>query len=138
MFKIFKREHHLSILVILLAALISSAHILALSFSLYWILWWFDIPMHFFGGLWVALTSFWLYITIGSDKNPSKRCTALIVLLGVFIVGIGWEIFEYASGLSLGENFILDTTIDLIMDVLGGGLGLFYLLSNANTQNESR
>lgn len=52
-----------------------------------------------------------------------------IVLGSVLLIAVGWEIYEYALGATYGgEGYILDTTFDLVSDIVGGFIG-YYLVS---------
>jgi hypothetical protein len=97
-------------------------HISATKFFLYWKYLWFDIPVHFLGGVCVALglsalPFFRIYVF-------EKYRTPLVYTAGVLTVGVLWEIFEVTSGIMIiDETFVSDTTLDLTMDVLGGLVG---------------
>ena len=119
-------KNHLHIFVILLAFFISIAHLVALNFYLYFAFWWLDIVMHFLGGLFVALASLLVYIAVRKEEKLSRRKTALIVLLGIIVIGTSWEVFEYFAGISPGNDFVIDTVTDAIMNLLGAGVGLLY------------
>jgi hypothetical protein len=98
----------------LLAALVLSALLSALNWwasvdFLYWRYEWFDLPMHFLGGL--ALGVF-IIVLLGTFRPR-------LFLIGITAVAIGWEIFEYVFGLPREANYVLDTKIDLLMDALG-------------------
>jgi hypothetical protein len=80
------------------------------------ILWWWDIPMHFLGGLWAGFFGVWLL-------HNSKKFTLRQKSIGIAIaIGICWEIFEYSFGIA-GSVFMpypVDTAKDLLMDTIGG------------------
>lgn len=100
----------------------------------YWYstIWWFDIPMHFLGGFFIALFSFWLFSTYLIEFFNQKSITNIVLsVLGiVFIVGLGWEVYEimidYMTG-ALGYVY-LDGISDLFNDMAGGCIGILYLL----------
>jgi hypothetical protein len=51
------------------------------------------------------------------------------VILGtVLFVGIGWEVFEFALDLREENGYALDTTVDLIMDMVGAFSAYFVLV----------
>ena len=81
------------------------------------VFWWYDIMLHFLGGLWVALMFQWL--------AARQKATVLIIptLLAVCLVGVAWEIFEILIGSPREANFAFDTSLDILMDVIGGILG---------------
>lgn len=77
----------------------------------YWKYWWLDIIMHFSGGVVIALISY----ALGARRTG--------ILLGVLAVGILWELFEFGIGVSVTEpNFIPDSMLDLVMDMLGAAV----------------
>jgi len=108
---------------------ISALQFAALQFSLYYFYPWYDIMMHFLGGIFVALILLWLffYSEYIERFEVSKRNIILIALLGTLVVGIGWEVFEYSIGNVPEENYMLDTSIDLFMDLIGASLVLLFL-----------
>jgi len=95
----------------------------ALELFLYWRFLWFDMPMHILGGLCAALGySILPFIRV---RRAGQGETMGWYLAVVLIIGVAWEIFEYAAGISLARevNLALDTGLDLVMDVLGCLLG---------------
>ena len=119
-------KNHLPLFIIILSFIVAVAHVVALNFYFYWTFWWFDLSVHFLGGLWVALTSLWIYLFIHSEKELGRRKTFFIVFTAIIVVGGLWEAFEYFAGISPGDNFIMDTTTDILMDLLGASAGLLY------------
>lgn len=100
---------------------------------LYWRYSWLDMPMHFLGGLCVAL-GFAILPFFHITLAPRYR-TLLYYLLFVLFVGIMWEIFEYANGISLAsahERLLTDTGMDIILDLCGGYFG--YVISKHTTE----
>ena len=110
----------LALFVVLVALLHFSATIL----SLYWRLWWFDMPVHFLGGAFIALSIVWLHSFSGYIPGHITRILPLtfaVVILGTIAVGIGWEIFERLLGHTWSiEGYWIDTLTDILMDFLGG------------------
>jgi len=97
---------------LVLAAVIALLQKIALAEFLYWKWWWFDVLMHFLGGVLVGGIGL-----IASDFLKTPRVLTLIIaLLGI---GIGWEVFEWMFGLYDGAWDPVDTFTDLIMDTLG-------------------
>jgi uncharacterized membrane protein YoaK (UPF0700 family) len=91
---------------------------------LYWRYSWLDMPMHFLGGLCVALG--FAILPFFRVTLPPQYRTLVPYLVFVFLVGIAWEVFEYANGISLAsvhERLFTDTLMDLILDLFGGYLG---------------
>lgn len=96
----------------------------AMTFFLYWKYLWLDMPMHFLGGVCVAL-GFSILPFLRINLPPRMR-TLPAYLAFVLFVGILWETFEFANGISLvseKEHLLSDTLIDLILDLCGGYLG---------------
>jgi len=101
-------------LVWLSCALIISAglavlHYYALTESLYWYYVWLDVPVHFIGGLAVAM----LLIGVLKVFRP------WVFLVGMAAVVAGWELFELAIHTTRETNFVFDTALDLLMGTLG-------------------
>lgn len=91
---------------------------LAIAHSLYWRLWWLDIPMHVLGGVWAGLCGAWLVARRGHSFSIIG-CVAFALA-----VGVAWEIFEYSVGLTDSPfmSYQLDTAKDILMDCVGGFL----------------
>ena len=104
----------------LLLVFIAALHIVALEFFLYWIYPWFDIMMHLLAGLFVSLCALWFFFESGYIHiNKNIRNVIFVVGVSITFVGVGWEIFEVLAGVPIEKDFVLDTAIDLLMDVLG-------------------
>ena len=108
---------------------IAILHISALELSLYWVFWWFDILVHFLGGLFVVLFALWFFFE-SKYVRLSKSIKHVVIVSGgsIILVGGGWEIFELLAGVPIEENFVLDTAIDLSMDVLGAIISGFVFI----------
>ncbi|MBP6866324.1 MAG: hypothetical protein KBC12_02145 [Candidatus Pacebacteria bacterium] len=108
----------------LLVAIIALVNYGAIKFHWYYSLWWFDMPMHFLGGMWVAMLLAW-YL---SDDRFSTDSVGRVIL-GAFIVGLSWEVFE----LLLNEQFVQnaydlpDTLSDIFFDLSGAFTAVFYV-----------
>lgn len=105
---------------------------------LYWELWWFDIMMHFLGGMFVAAASLYLYYHSSYITPLHKGAFFVLVfsLMAATFIGVLWELFEYSLELIRGEvNSVLfprltlsDTLGDLVMDMLGALImGFLYI-----------
>lgn len=103
--------------------LVAVVHVIALELYLYWRFPWFDVPMHVLGGLCAAL-GYSILPFIGLRKKGQYE-TVLWYLGTVLAIGIAWEVFEYVAGISLVRetHFVLDTTLDMCMDLIGGLIG---------------
>lgn len=98
---------------------------LALRFHWYFSIWYFDMLMHFLGGIWLGFISIYLF-----NFDPNSKKSFFNIIAAVFIVGMGWEIFEIVVNAYTTENTfnILDTLSDLLFDTAGGVFALFYFL----------
>lgn len=94
-------------------------HFLAEAYFLYDAIRWLDIPMHFFGGVIVALAIF--AAVENGVRLPVDSATAVVLL--VIAVAIGWEVFEWFSKEMNMDVYVADTTLDLIMGAVGGYVG---------------
>jgi hypothetical protein len=85
------------------------------------------MPMHFLGGYFLGLLM--LLVIAYTDKQSSNREKIIITLLGVFVVGVMWEGYEYAIQILTGSNLAnpLDSTADLFFDMAGGIFSLILL-----------
>lgn len=94
---------------LILAALLATLQHWALREYLYWQYPWFDTPMHFLGGL-----------TAGTFiVGLLRKKRAQLFLLGMVLVAVGWEVFEFSIGIPREANFVFDTSLDLLMDTVG-------------------
>ena len=98
---------------------------LAMKFYWYSSIWWFDMPMHFLGGLWLGLVFIWLFWGQEFDAR-----LILKILAGVLVIGVLWEIFEViVNNLTIKDTFnTLDTLSDIFFDLAGGTFAVLYFL----------
>ena len=86
---------------------------------------WYDWPMHFMGGVFVALFLLWIReMKIPIAVAFNRFFTPRNLIIAVFCVGIVWEIFELSFGITdfHDKGYIWDTTHDLLNDFLGACL----------------
>ena len=116
--------------------LILGSWILVYWFGLYFLIPWVDIPLHFFGGLWVYVFARYLAMRFDLEINSQFPVLAkFIIFIGaVFFVGVFWEFWEFVldrylihSGYSLLLGVYEDTLKDLFMDFLGGAFGFIFI-----------
>jgi hypothetical protein len=98
--------------------LLAVLNIGALMTDAYYIIPWFDIPMHFLGGVSVGYVALAFLVR---QKKEQGSISWLPWILLVTAVIIGWEIFEYAlSAVNLQTwNGVQDTIIDMCMGYIG-------------------
>lgn len=80
-------------------------------------------PAHYAGGICVGLFVYWLCLVTG------KRATLIYVLSAIAVIGVAWELWEYALGLTSYPTDTFDTITDLIADTLGA-LSVFWYYRN--------
>jgi len=115
-------------LLVCVIALMQSA---AIVFSLYWTLWWYDILLHFLGGIFIGLLVLWVRFLSGYFPAPSFPWSHghlfLFTLFWTLIIGVGWEVFEWLVGNTWSmERYWLDTTLDVALDLIGSIVASFY------------
>lgn len=101
------------------ALLIAYLHFLANKYYLYFEFWWFDILMHFLGGVLVSGGALWWLKYEVPIFIRKKISPFLFALVSITFVGMTWEIFEYITGMYYAVNYSLDTTLDLLTDLVG-------------------
>ena len=100
--------------------------------------------MHFLGGLWVGLTALWFFFFSGyMHKNVNLvRSTKifLITIASVIVVGVLWEVWElWADLVFVNEaGYFLDTSLDMVMDTLGGIVAFIYAKKHLKNKNEQQ
>lgn len=76
----------------------------------------YDIPLHLLGGL---TAGFWTMAGASRMRLPPRR--ALVLTFAVILpVAVLWEVMEYATGLTVGEQYYI---LDTIKDIIDGTLG---------------
>lgn len=122
---------HLLIVSLLIACALAYLNSLAFDYYWYWRFWWFDIVMHFFGG--IMLGGIGLYF-FSHEEQAGVRPSFMPLLSQALAVAVGigllWEFFEFGldhvvvSGVTLKtvqalQLGISDTLSDLALDVMG-------------------
>lgn len=111
-----------------LVLLIAIANGLANFFHWYYTIWWFDIPMHFWGGFWVSAVTLWALGTRIPQASFWRRLGT--ALAAVLVVGASWEVFEFGLD-AIGDS--IDTQQDLMFDMLGA---ITAVLTRRNTTSK--
>ena len=109
--------------------LLAGLHYLAESYYLYFTFWWFDIPMHFLGGLLIGLLALWiLFVCEKCGFSHVNSLLVFFVTLGVvLLVGSLWELFEVFTGITpITDIDLVDTLEDLLLDSLGAIVAFLY------------
>lgn len=116
--------HGYVIIFLLLGSVFAFVHQVAVTASLYWYYWWFDIVMHFWGGILIGLGIH--AICTFSFIHVRPILPLVLIVLAVF-TGT-WEVFEWSAGLWNVDTYVFDTIKDLTMG-FGGGLLAHYVLN---------
>lgn len=109
-------------------AFVLGLHFLATLNYWYWVYTWFDIPMHFLGGFWLAMVYFWLNAKVEIlnpefSKLPKWSANLLFALSFIILIGVFWEFYEFIFDFFNGRMFqgsSVDTMGDLFFDLVGG------------------
>ncbi len=114
--KIDRNNLYLTVLASLLLVIL---HVSGIKYDLYYLFSFYDLVLHFLGGLTLGL---FFGTLIGFVRR--KLYYSLTI---VFVLFIGWEIFEVIYDIAGGpeEIYWLDTIIDIIMDTAGLLLAMF-------------
>ncbi|TBX16605.1 hypothetical protein [Nioella sediminis] len=98
-------------------------------FDFYERLWWWDIALHGLSAVGFGIAGFlFVFILFEGDRYaaPPWAMGLLAASIGIMI-GVLWEIFEFAMdqafGLNMQKSGLPDTMGDLIVDVIGASLG---------------
>lgn len=113
---------------LLFAVFFATVHKVAIAASLYWYYPWFDIVMHFWGGILVALG----VVALASLRIIRLKPDLKTTLMVLFIAMVSWEVFERSVGLYSPDTYVFDTSKDLLVGFLGGITG--YLLFHKRTK----
>jgi len=104
----------------------------------YWTMRWFDMPMHFAGGVWLAGMAVWWFLPPFKDMHAVSFMRILFIGLGAALgIGLAWELYEAIVGLlTVGHaNAMSDTLSDLFFDTVGGTTVAFFTLFQARRAN---
>ncbi len=105
-----------------LVVFIFVVNFLAFKFFWYYSFWYFDIIMHFLGGLWLGLCAIYFF-SFGTSFWSMFR-----VVFFVFTLGLAWEIYELFFNNYLAQNPFdtADFFSDIFFDLLGGLCAILY------------
>lgn len=92
----------------------------------YYLFWYFDMPMHFIGGMTVLFLIVYVFYNQISKKSSIP---VYQLLLTVFIIGFAWEVYEQIVSMYISHNpqIYFDSLSDLCFDLAGGIFGLLYI-----------
>ncbi len=92
----------------------------------YYLFWYFDMPMHFLGGMTALLVLVYIFY---NKISSLKTFPVWQLLVAVFIIGFAWELYEQMIAVLISHNpqIYLDSASDLFFDLAGGIAGLLYI-----------
>ena len=100
---------------------------------------WYDMMMHTLGGVFLAVFAGAFFAR--HIATLSRYETLVTLLLVVLIVGLGWEFFEYFVQYIIKGSAQLasvpDSVSDIVCDLVGGILGVFFVLNQKKRYNEA-
>lgn len=128
-----KKDHPLLIIAAFIATLVASLHIAASAFYWYWTIPWLDIILHFLGGIFTSLLVFWFLRIKHVPRflsNKQSGCGFFFLVIGMtMLISAGWEALENLAGVVNEADYIFDTGIDLVMDLLGALSAYYFAFS---------
>jgi len=99
---------------------------------------WFDMPMHFAGGAWLASFGvWWQYYRRGLVATGGVLQILGVCLVFALSIGLLWEAYEaVVSFFTVGHmNAIKDTLGDLLFDIIGGTAVAILVWAQTNKNN---
>jgi hypothetical protein len=99
-------------------------------------IWWYDMLMHFLGGLFVAVLAYDLcWHLMKTQRNLWVKF--FFIIAAVLFIGLLWEVYEFGVqdiAKVTGIADIPDSISDLVFDTIGGIFG--FLLVSQRLKNE--
>lgn len=109
-------------------------HIAALYFFWYWSIWWYDLLIHFLGGIFIGGLALTLFKR-STAENGDFLSILFVTVSVVAFFGIVWELFELSVDSIIAfndQNDRLDTITDLAVDITGGLIAPFFFWKRSN------
>lgn len=121
-------------------ALVMLFHITISFLNIYEFYPWADIPMHFLGGLAIAISFSIILKILQRKKHLGKMRNYLFFLFIISLVALTavlWEFVEYTLDLALNSTYFQGSLTDTIWDLFFGLIGgIFGYLSKNNTPTQ--
>ena len=128
--KLFKQP--LFIEVLSLTIVVAIIHWIASIYYFYYLVPNLDILMHFLGGLLIGLIILSLLFVrrLFGFAHTHHGVVITTTLFGVLLIGLAWELFEvFFDMTAITRIDLFDTLLDLVMDLIGGGVSLWWYYS---------
>lgn len=119
-----------------LSVVIATMHLLAIVHLWYFYYAWYDIVVHFLGGALIGTAAGGLAFGI-FGKPGGVKYRLLFIVATVLLFGLLWEWFELVAGVQREVFYYFDTSLDVLMDLLGGVFAAFMLLFAYGRRRES-
>lgn len=114
--------------------IIGALNTIAYKLYLFWTVIWFDMIMHFLGGLFISLLFFAILSLLKSRLGYMEKL--VLGVLFTVLVGIAWEYYELIIQVTslAKDGYWADTGMDIVMDTLGSIVGIVtvHLLDKKN------
>jgi hypothetical protein len=94
-----------------------------MEFHWYSSIWYFDMLMHFLGGIWLGFACIYIFPLKDNSLKPILKIFFIVLLIGA-----GWEAFEIlVNKYTVQDSFnFFDTISDILFDISGGLFAVFY------------
>ncbi|MEY4602479.1 MAG: hypothetical protein RL292_420 [Candidatus Parcubacteria bacterium] len=107
--------------------IVGAMNAIAYKLYLFWTVVWFDMVMHFLGGLFVSLFFFSILSLLKSGLSYTEK-----LVLGIIfsvLVGLVWEYYELIIKVTdlADVGYWPDTGMDIVMDTLGALIGVLFV-----------
>ncbi len=113
---------------LVLAIVTATMYFMGMSLYLFWVYWWYDVLMHFLVPLTGGFGIYWGLFHSGlifRQRFESRALTIIFVFVCVMVIGVGWEVYEYAFDITDShEGYMADTVNDLLLDSSGALLAV--------------
>jgi len=124
----------------LLLLVIATLEFIGLDRLWLFVFWWFDLVLHFLGGIWVSGMALWFFFLSGYVKPPPRTVPKIagVAVASFLFIGTGWEIFEFLAGAIFAEEaeYFFDTATDMLIGLLGGVLIASFFCFSLRTKIE--
>jgi len=122
----------------LVIVFVAIVNLMASVFHWYYLVWWFDMPMHFLGGVSVFYLS--ALVLLPKLQQVSNRRFLFKSILGALFLGVLWEALELFLHIRYGspDFILLDSISDVFFDLAGAFVGAFCLASALNTHTKEQ
>lgn len=99
--------------ILLLGILLAYAS--GLVFRFFWSLWWYDVLLHFIGGISLGL----LFGSLTVVRRDTLRRVVYKVFTPVLLAAVLWEYVEFQRQVFFASDYVTDTISDLALGLAG-------------------